>query len=176
MQSAIRLPIAMMAGLALSATATAALAQAAVSGPDNRLTRDNRLEQSNQRSSPADRAFDPGAQVATTIPVVVQRPAANVVGKIPVTAGPTVPVITIEGPTLQAIPGDRWMTVLYINNNSGAPIDTQVGCSFTNGGRTVQESRVVVPTAAAGTRLSVQVAGPRVDVFVDRVLCRVLTP
>jgi len=175
MRSAIRLSIALMAGLAAAATATAALAQAA-SGPDNRLNRDNRLEPSNQPSTPADRAFDPRAQVATTIPVVVQRPAANLVGRIPVTAGPTVPVITIEGPTLRAIPGDRWTTGLYINNNSGAPVDTQVGCSFTNGGRTVQESRVVVPTAAAGTRLSVSVDGPRVDVFVDRVLCRVLTP
>ena len=175
MRSAIRLSIALMAGLAAAATATVVLAQA-VSGPDNRLNKDNRLEPSNQPSTPADRAFDPRAQVATTIPVVVQRPPANLVGKIPVTAGPTVPVITIEGPTLQAIPGDRWTTVLYINNNSGAPVDTQVGCSFTNGGRTVQESRVVIPTAAAGTRLSVPVDGPRVDVFVDRVLCRVLTP
>jgi hypothetical protein len=165
-----------MAGVAAAAMATAALAQATVNGPDNRLTRDNRLEPSNQPSTPADRAFDPRAQVATSIPIVVQRPVANVVAKIPVTAGPTVPVITIEGPALRAIPGDRWMTVLYVNNNSGAPVDTQIGCSFTNGGRTMQEARVVVPTAAPGTRMSVPVDGPRTDVFVDRVLCRVLTP
>jgi hypothetical protein len=176
MRSAARLAIAAMAGLAALTTAGAAMAQAAVNAPDNRLTRDNRLEPSNQPSSPADRAFDPKAQVATSIPIVVQRPPATVVNAIPVTASATVPVITISGPTLQAIPGDRWVTVLYINNNSGAAVDSQIGCTFTNGGRTVQESRVVLPAAAAGTRFSAPVYGPRTDVFVDRVLCRVLTP
>jgi hypothetical protein len=148
----------------------------APAGPDNRLTRDNKLEPPNQPSTPADEAFDPRSQVATAAPVVVQRPRADMMGTVPITAGPTVPVITIDGPSLRALPGDRWLTVLYLTNNSGAAVDPQVGCTFTNAGQAVQETRVVVPTAAAGTRLGVPVYGPRTDIFVDRVLCRVLTP
>ena len=35
---------------------------------------------------------------------------------------------------------------------------------------------LIVPAAAGGQRLAVAAYGPRTDVFVDRVLCRVLTP
>jgi hypothetical protein len=146
-----------------------------VVGQDNRLSRDNKLEPSNQPATPADRAFDPRAQIATAGTITVQRPRANVMGTVPVTAGPGAPVVSIDGPTLQAVPGDRWLTVLYITNNSAAAVDSQIGCTFTNGGRAVQEARVIVPSPAA-TRLGAPVYGPRTDVFVDRVLCRVLTP
>jgi hypothetical protein len=190
---------ALCAGLVLAAGGTVAQAQTSVTvgvtqppvqyrdsrtgtvwtpqqGLDNRLSRDNRLEPRNQPSTPADKAFDPSAQVAAAEPLVVQRPQASLMGTVPITAGPTVPLISLDGPTLQAIPGDRWMTVLYITNNSGAPVDSQIGCTFTNGGRAVQEARIVVPTAGPGQRLGVPVYGPQVGVFVDRVLCRVLTP
>lgn len=145
-------------------------------GRDNRLSGTNKLEPSNQPPTPADRAFDPGSQVATAEPLVVQRPRANAMGTVPITAGPTVPVVTIDGPSLQAIPGDRWLTMLYVTNNSAAAVDPQIGCTFTNQGRAVQETRIVVPTTAAGTRLGVPAYGPRTDIFVDRVLCRVLAP
>jgi hypothetical protein len=198
MTSVSRLCLAICSGLALATGVEAALAQTSVTvgvtpnppaeyrddrtgtiwapGVDNRLSRDNRLEPRNQPSAPADRAFDPQSQVAVAEPLVVQRPQATLMGTVPITAGPTVPVISLDGPTLKAIPGDRWLMVLYVTNNSGAAVDPQVGCTFTNGGRAVQEARVVVPTAGAGQRLGVSVYGPRTEVFVDRVLCRVLTP
>jgi hypothetical protein len=201
MQAAIRLSIGALGCLAAAATAVSAMAQSAsveagvtANGPnqfrdsttgklwtpetvgqDNRLSRDNKLEPPNQPATPADRAFDPKAQIATAGVITVQRPRANVMGTVPVTAGPGAPVVSIDGPSLQAVPGDRWLTVLYITNNSAAAADSQIGCTFTNGGRAVQEARVVVPAPAA-TRLGVPVYGPRTDVFVDRVLCRVLTP
>lgn len=198
MKCTFRLPLALCAGLGVMSGAEAALAQTSVTvgvtenapvqyrddrtgtvwapGVDNRLSRDNRLEPSNQPSMPADRAFDPQSQVAVAAPLVVQRPQATLMGTMPITAGPTVPVVTLDGPTLKAIPGDRWLSVLYITNNGAAAVDSQVGCTFTNGSRAVQEARVVVPTAGPGQRLGVPVYGPRTDVFVDRVLCRVLTP
>jgi hypothetical protein len=201
MQAAIRLSIGALGCLAAAAMAVSAMAQSAsveagvtANGPnqfrdsttgklwapetvgqDNRLSRDNKLEPPNQPATPADRAFDPKAQIATAGAITVQRPRANVMGTVPVTAGPGAPVVSIDGPSLQAVPGDRWLTVLYITNNSAAAVDSQIGCTFTNGGRAVQEARVVVPAPAA-TRLGVPVYGPRTDVFVDRVLCRVLTP
>jgi hypothetical protein len=40
----------------------------------------------------------------------------------------------------------------------------------------VQETRIVVPTAGPGQRLATVAYGPRTEIFVDRVLCRLLTP
>ncbi|WP_421999035.1 hypothetical protein [Reyranella sp.] len=143
--------------------------------PEN-VGKDNQLRPANEPTSPADKAFDPKSQVASAPPIVIQRPAATIMGSVPITAGPTVPIVVAETPTLQAIPGDRWIAALYITNNSGAPADSQVGCTFTNNGNSVQETRVIVPTAGPGQRLGLPVYGPRTDTFVDRVLCRVLTP
>ncbi|MEA2847810.1 MAG: hypothetical protein QOG78_3091, partial [Rhodospirillaceae bacterium] len=119
---------------------------------------------------------DPKTQIATAGSIAVQRPSANLMGTVPITAGPSVPNVTLDGPTLQAIPGQRWLTVLYITNNSAAAINPELGCTFTNGGRPVQETRIIVPTAGPGQRLGLPVYGPRTDIFVDRVLCRVISP
>ena len=175
--------VTLVSGVAVVTLAAAAVAQTQfrdertgkIWTPDN-VSKDNQLRPANEPSSPADRAFNPNAQIATAPNVVVQRPAANLLGTVPITAGPTVPIVTLESPSLQAIPSDRWVAPIYITNNSGAPANAQVGCTFTNGGRSVQETRVVVPTAGPGQRLGMPVYGPRTEVFVDRVLCRVLTP
>ncbi|CAN5827433.1 hypothetical protein BH11PSE3_BH11PSE3_18280 [soil metagenome] len=145
--------------------------------PEN-VSKDNQspAAAANQVSTPSDKAFDPNAQVTTSTGIEVQRPRANVMGLVPITAGPNVPLVTIDGPTLQAVPGQRWLTALYVTNNSGEDANAQVGCTFTNGGRSVLETRIIVPTAGPGQRLGVPAYGPRTDIFVDRVLCRVLTP
>jgi hypothetical protein len=143
--------------------------------PDN-VSKDNQIRPANEPSTPADRAFNPNAQIATATGVVVQRPTANLLGTVPITAGPSVPIVTLDAPTLQAIPGDRWVAPVYVTNNSAAEANAQIGCTFTNGGNNVQETRVIVPTAGPGQRLGMAVYGPRTEVFVDRVLCRVLTP
>jgi hypothetical protein len=114
MQAAIRLSIGALGCLAAAAMAVSAMAQSAsveagvtanrpnqfrdsttgklwtpeTVGQDNRLSRDNKLEPPNQPAAPADRAFDPKAQIATAGAITVQRPRANVMGTVPVTAGP----------------------------------------------------------------------------------------
>jgi hypothetical protein len=143
--------------------------------PEN-VSKDNRLQPANQPPSPADKAFDPRTQIATAVGIEVQRPPATLLGVVPITAGPNVPIVTIDGPSLQAIPGQRWLTVLYVTNNSSANVTPEVGCTFTNGGRPAQETRVIVPTAGPGQRLGLSVYGPRTDIFVDRVLCRLIAP
>ena len=143
--------------------------------PDN-VSKDNQLRPSSEPTTPADKAFDPNAQIATATGVVVQRPNATLMGVVPITAGPTVPIVALDSPTLQAIPGDRWVAPIYLTNNSGADANAQIGCTFTNGGRPVQETRIIAPTAGPGQRLAFAAYGPRSDIFVDRVLCRVLTP
>ena len=64
------------------------------------------------------RAFDPRSQSANVEGVVVQRPRAQLLGTVPITAGPTVPIVVIDAPSLQAIPGRHWLAVLYVTNNS----------------------------------------------------------
>src|SRR4029450_14152373 len=82
--------------------------------------------------------------------VLVQRPNPALMGVAPITAGPTVPIVALDSPPLQAIPGDRWVAPLYLTNNSGADANAQIGCTFTNGGRPVQETRIVAPQAGTG--------------------------
>jgi len=92
------------------------------------------------------------------------------------TAGPTVPIVTIDLPTLQALPGRYWLSILYLTNNSGATVDAVIGCHFLNHGQEVENVRVIVPPAGPGERLGVPVRGPRTDLFVDRVTCNVISP
>lgn len=174
---------ALVAGVAVAVVSLAAAGQpqfrdertGQIWTPDN-VSQDNRPGANNQPRTEADRAFDPSAQVATANGIEVQRPTATLLGTVPITAGPTVPIAVLESPSLQVVPGGRWIAPLYVTNNSGGDINAQVGCTFTNGGRSVQETRVVIPTARAGQRLATAVYGPRAEIFVDRVLCRLLTP
>ena len=127
-------------------------------------------------SSYSDRAFDPNAQAAQVRGLVVQHPRAQLMGTVPMTAGPTVPVVTLDAPSLQVVPARNWLSILYLTNNSTHTVDAVVGCHFTNGGRKVEDVRVIVPPAGPGERLGLPVRGPRYDIFVDRVTCEVISP
>ena len=122
------------------------------------------------------RAFDPRSQNAVVEGLVVQHPRANLMGVVPITAGPSVPIAVLDAPSLQVIPGRHWLSIVYVTNNSAATINPVVGCHFTNGGQRVEETRVVIPPAGPGERLGVPVRGPRYDIFVDRVTCELMSP
>jgi hypothetical protein len=122
------------------------------------------------------RAFDPRGQSGLVEGVVVQHPRANLMGTVPITAGPTVPIVALDAPSLEAIPAKSWLAVLYVTNNSANTIDVVVGCEFTNGGQKVQSTRVIVPPAGPGERRGGAVRGPATDPPVDRVTCHVLAP
>lgn len=136
------------------------------------------VENPGQRSpsSYANKAFDPNAQNIQVQGVVVQHPRAQLTGTVPITAGPTVPVVTLDAPSLQVMPAQYWLSILYLTNNSANTVNAVVECHFNNGGRTVEDVRVVVPPAGPGERLGVPVRGPRYDVFVDSVSCNVVSP
>ena len=127
-------------------------------------------------ATPADRAFDPNAQIAAIPGVVVQRPVATLVSTVPIAAGPAVPIATLESGTLVAIPSDHWRTTLFVANNSAGVAYAEINCRFMNAGRMVQDTHIVVPAVGPGQRVSVPVQGPRTDLFVDHVPCRLLTP
>jgi hypothetical protein len=137
------------------------------------------VDQMGQPTSPnayVNREFDPRSQTARIEGVVVQRPRANLMGTVPLTAGPTVPIVTLDLPSLQALPGRHWLSILYLTNNSGTTVDAVVGCHFLNNGREVESVRVFIPPAGPGERLGIPVRGPRTELFVDSITCNVISP
>ena len=190
--SANRRPIAkILAGLVgMTAASSAALAQAPRSSIDAAAStgipefRDAKtgqvwtpetVGQDGKPIGPDDKAFNPQAQ---NVPAMVaeQRVRGRPVGTVPITAGPTVPLVAIDGATLRALPGQRWQAVMYMDNNSGNPVQPVVECRFTNAGTTVMDTRAVVRQTGPGVRQGLLIYGPRTDVFVDRVSCRVTAP
>ena len=73
--------------------------------------------------------------------MVEQHPHAKLMGTVPITAGPSVPIVTLDAPSLQAMPGQRWIAILYVTNNSANSIDAVVDCHFTNHGQKVEWMR-----------------------------------
>jgi hypothetical protein len=124
---------------------------------------------------PDDKAFDPKAQAVPT-QFVEQRLRGMPVGMVPITAGPTVPIVAMDNASLRAVPGQRWQAVLYLDNNSGSPVDPVIECGFMNGANLVMNTRAIVQQTGPGVRQGLVIYGPRTDVFVDRVSCQVASP
>lgn len=126
-------------------------------------------------AGPQDKAFDPNAQDAPAM-IAEQRVRGRPVGTVPVTAGPTTPVVAMDGATLRAVPGKRWQVVMYLDNNSANPVDPVIECRFLNGGNTVMTTRATVARTAPSVRQGLVIYGPRTDAFVDRSSCSVTSP
>ncbi len=126
-------------------------------------------------AGPEDKAFDPARQNVATW-VVEQRVRGRPVGTVPVTAGPTTPIVAMDGATLRAVPGQRWQVVMYLDNNSGNPVDPVIECRFLNGGNLVMRTRATVAQTAPSVRQGLVVYGPKTDAFVDRASCNVTSP
>jgi hypothetical protein len=124
----------------------------------------------------ADRAFNPNAQSVSIGQVYQQNAQVQVVGQVPITAGPTVPLVDIDDPTLSVQPGGRWQVVMYLQNNSASTFAPSLDCRFTNAGNTVMASYVLIAPVAGGNRVGLVFSGPPSDVYVDNVSCSVLSP
>jgi hypothetical protein len=126
--------------------------------------------------TPQDLAFDPLRQAAYVRGVVTQRPSIVPLDSVPITAGPTVPIVNLGGATLSAIAGKRWEVVVYLDNNSASPVLPALTCRFTNAGRLIEQTHVLVPMVGPGTRVGMIIYGPKTDLFVDRANCAVISP
>jgi hypothetical protein len=127
-------------------------------------------------TSPQDRAFNPNAQTAPMAGQILQQNAqVQVVGQVPITAGPTVPLVTIDSPTL-SVPGARWQVVIYLQNNSASTFAPTLDCRFTNAGSLVLDSNVQAGPVAGGNRVGLFFFGPPSSIYVDNVSCSVLSP
>lgn len=127
-------------------------------------------------SLPADRAFDPRRQAGTVPGTVIQAPSIRVLGSVPITAGPTVPIAVIDDASLSVIPEQRWQVALYLDNNSAGVINPVIDCTFTNGGNPVESTRASLPPVAGGQRVGLVIYGPPSHLFVDRSECRLVSP
>ena len=68
------------------------------------------------------------------------------------------------------------MAPLYVTNNSGADVNARSAAPSPTAAGRCRKPASSLPTAGPGERLAFAAYGPRTDIFVDRVLCRVLTP
>ncbi len=71
------------------------------------------------------------------------------------------PLVTLDNASLGAVPGKRWQVVLYVNNNSAGTLVPMIDCRFTNAGKPVEETRVLVPAVGAGVRAGIAIYGPQ---------------
>ena len=126
--------------------------------------------------TPADLAFDPRGQAVSVRGVVVQRPSVVPLDAVPITTGPTVPIVNLGDATLRAVPGKRWQVVLYLNNNSAGVVVPVINCRFSNAGNLVEQTHVLVPAVGPGLRVGMTIYGPKTDLFVDRAACAVTSP
>lgn len=124
---------------------------------------------------PEDHAFDPAAQ-SGALQLVLQKAIAKPVGSVPITAGPTVPIVNLENTSLRAVPGQRWQLATYLNNNSSQAVEPVLECHFTNHGQLVAGTKVMVSQIGPGVRAGIAVMGPRVNYFVDKASCQVTAP
>jgi hypothetical protein len=125
--------------------------------------------------NPEDRAFDPTAQSAPR-QAVIQKAVAKPVGSVPITAGPTVPILALQNLALRVTPGQRWQLAMYINNNSANAVEPVLECRFDNHGQPVTLTRAMVSAIGPGVRAGIVVVGPRAEVFVDTANCTVASP
>ena len=123
-------------------------------------------------TTPQDRAFDPRGQTVISRGATMQTPSVSVLGAVPITVGPTVPVAVIDIANLSAIPAQRWQIVLSLNNNSPGTIIPVIDCAFTNAGNPVETVRANLPPVAGGQRVGFTIYGPQTNLFVDHADCR----
>jgi hypothetical protein len=127
-------------------------------------------------NTPADRAFNPQGQTASIPGVVAQTPSATLLGSVPITAGPTVPIANLDNASLSVIPGQGWQIVLYLNNNSAGTINPVINCQFTNSGNPVEATRASLPPVGPGQRVGLTINGSPSNLFVDGSNCQLASP
>ena len=127
-------------------------------------------------AGPDDKAFDPKAQDVCDQVLPCSVRGHGPIGTVPVTAGPTTPIVAMDGATLRAVLGKRWQVVMYLDNNSANPVNPVIECAFKNAGNMVMNTHATVAQTAPSVRQGLVIYGPRVGVFVDQASCRVISP
>jgi hypothetical protein len=132
----------------------------------------SRAARRRRRTSP----FDPLGQAVYVKGVVTQKPSIVPLSSVPITAGPTVPIVNIGDAALSAIPGSAGRSCSTCRTTVPTTVVPMLTCRFTNSGRLVEETHVLVPAVGTGLRVGMVIYGPKTDLFVDRANCGVKSP
>src|SRR5258708_28043919 len=100
--------------------------------------------------TPQDLAFDPLGQAVYVKGIVTQRVSVVPLSAVPITAGPTVPIVNLGDATLRAVPAKRWQVVLYLDNNSANAVVPLINCRFIHSSKLFEETHMLVPAGGAG--------------------------
>jgi hypothetical protein len=129
--------------------------------------------------SDPDAAFNPRSAAAPMPADSMPRPqpALRRTGPRPVpNYGSNMPVVTLQVTNLTYGPSRYWQVTVAVTSNVTRTVDTQVKCSFLNGGRSVGDAYLGPVQIAAGEQVSTELIGPPTTTFVDSTNCRVLSP
>lgn len=121
--------------------------------------------------APEDRAFDPSGQAVMMSSSVENNVRIRPVGRVPMDAGPNVPIVDANDLRLRAAPGGFWSLEVHLNNNSTVPRSPLIRCDFNNSGRTVHEVTASISSVGPGERVAFTLRGPRSDVYVNTAQC-----
>jgi hypothetical protein len=127
-----------------------------------------------------DAAFNPrGNNTAyqPEAPMPRPQPALRRTGPRPVpNYGSNTPLVSLAVNNLTYGAARYWQVTVAVTSNVSRTLDTQVQCSFLNGGRSVGEAYLGPVQLAAGEQISTELIGPPTTTFVDNTNCRVLSP
>jgi len=131
-------------------------------------------------SADPDAAFNPRAASSYQAPADSMprpQPTLRRTGPRPVpNYGSNMPVVTLQVNNLTYGAARYWQVTVAVTSNVARTIDTQVQCSFLNGGRSVGEAYLGPVQLAAGEQVSTDLVGPPTSTFVDSTNCRVVSP
>ena len=131
-------------------------------------------------SGDPDAAFNPrGANTAYQPEAPMPRPQQGLrrTGPRPVpNYGSNMPLVSLAVNNLTYGAARYWQVTVAVTSNVTRTLDTQVQCSFLNGGRSVGEAYLGPVQLAAGEQVSTELIGPPTTTFVDSTNCRVLSP
>ena len=132
------------------------------------------------QSGDPDAAFNPNSASAYQPPAGSMprpQPVLRRTGPRPVpNYGSNMPVVSLAVNNLTYGAARYWQVTVAVTSNVTRTIDTQVQCSFLNGGRSVGEADLGPVQMAAGEQVSTDLIGPPTTTFVDSTNCRVLSP
>ncbi len=125
-----------------------------------------------------DRAFDPRGAAASQAPSgPPPQPRVTRTGPrpVPYSAQP-MPLVTLRAYNLTYGSSRYWQVTIAITSNTSRAVDTQVQCTFVNGGSTVSDANFGPVSIAPGEQITADLVGPPTSTYVDSTNCRVLSP
>jgi hypothetical protein len=128
-----------------------------------------------------DRAFNPHASGTGYGPpdstMAKPRPPIRRTGPRPVpTYNQPMPLETLTASNLTYGDSHYWQVSISVTSNTPSTIQTQIQCTFRNGGHSVGEAYLGPISLAPGEQMSTELIGPPTTTYVDSTNCRALSP